>query len=401
MSTHQSRLARGFSWGTSTSAYQIEGGGDNTDWWRFERLPGSPAVEVCADACDSWNRYEEDLDLIVGLGLDSFRLSLEWARIEPSQGVFSDLAISHYRDVLEGCRARGIQSVVTLHHFTLPLWVADAGGFENPEIATWLRTYAQVVGRELGHLIDVACTINEPNIVAIMGYLTAMFPPQVSSWERFVAVNQVMRECHAAMRAALRGVAPNLPIGLPLSMQEYEALPGGEALVESLRHEMEDEYLRCVGEDDYLGVQCYTKLTIGPDGLVVPTQGELTQMGYLFWPQSVEYTVRRAAQFTDIPIIVTENGIGTDDDKQRIRYLDQALEGLRRTLADGIDVRGYFQWSLLDNFEWTLGYAPKFGIVAVDRTTFERTPKASAQWFADASRDFSSTLARESPRPGP
>jgi len=392
MSTQPSRLAGGFSWGTSTSAYQIEGGGDNTDWWRFERIPATPTAEVCGEACDSWNRYEEDLDLIVELGLDSFRLSIEWARIEPSQGVFSAEAIDHYRDVLSACRARGIKTVVTLHHFTLPLWVADAGGFENPEIAKWLGAYTLVVARELGHLFDVACTINEPNIVALMGYLTAMFPPQVSSWERFVEVNRVMRECHAAMRSTLRSVVADLPIGLPLSMQEYEALPGGEDLLDSLRHEMEDEYLRAVAEDDYLGVQCYTKILIGPEGLVIPTEGEMTEMGYLFWPQSVEYTIRRAAQFTDIPIIVTENGIGTNDDEQRIRYLDQALRGLRATIADGIDVRGYFQWSLLDNFEWTLGYAPKFGIVAVDRTTFERTPKPSARWYANAAKGFSATL---------
>ncbi|NNN02372.1 MAG: family 1 glycosylhydrolase [Acidimicrobiaceae bacterium] len=388
MDARRTRLPEGFSWGTSTSAYQIEGGGDNTDWWRFERTPGTAAVELCGDACDSWHRYEEDLDLITRLGLDSFRLSIEWARIEPTRGNFSREAIEHYRDVLNACHSRQIKAVVTLHHFTLPLWVADAGGFENPETVAWIAQYARVVATELGALIDVACTINEPNIVALMGYLTAMFPPQVRSWERFVAVNRIMRDCHRAMREALRSVVPDLPVGLPLSMQEYEAQPGGEGLVESLRREMEDEYLQVVADDDYLGVQCYTKLIIGPDGLVERPEGELTEMGYLFWPQSVEYTVRRAAQFIDIPIIVTENGIGTNDDQQRIRYLEQALQGLRRTIDDGIDVRGYFQWSLLDNFEWSLGYAPKFGIVAVDRTTFARTPKASAQWFAEAARAF-------------
>jgi beta-glucosidase len=381
-----------FLWGTSTSAYQIEGGGTNTDWWRYERAEGSHAVEPCGAACDSWNRYEEDLDLIVEFGLNSFRLSVEWARIEPEHRVISIEALDHYRRVLEACHAREILPVVTLHHFTLPLWVADAGGFEHPHIAQWMSEYARVVGDALGDLIGIACTINEPNIVALMGYLMELFPPQVSSWERFSHVNLTMRTCHFAMRDALRSTPGNYPIGLPLSMQEYEALPGAEALVESLRGEMEDQYLAVLGDDDYVGVQCYTKLVFGPDGLVLRPEGEFTEMGYLFWPQSVEHTIRRAASFTTLPIIMTENGIGTDDDEQRIRYLTGALEGVRNVLVDGIDLRGYFQWSLLDNFEWTYGYRPKFGIVSVDRDTFSRTAKPSAQWYADAVRAFPTSI---------
>lgn len=377
-----------FLWGTATSAYQIEGGDTNTDWWRYEQSAGTHAVERCGDACDSWHRYEEDLDLLVRFGLNSFRLSVEWARIEPEHGIFSAEALEHYRAVLEACRTRSLVPVVTLHHFTLPLWVADLGGFENPDIATWMGDYARVVGESFGDLIGIACTINEPNIVALMGYLMELFPPQVSSWERFANVNTTMRACHAAMRDALRATPGTYPVGLPLSMQEYEAQPGGEELVESLRAEMEDKYLAVVGDDDYVGVQCYTKLVFGLEGLILRPEGEFTEMGYLFWPQCVEYTIRRAASLTDIPIIMTENGIGTDDDGQRIRYLRGALDGLRNVVADGIDLRGYFQWSLLDNFEWTYGYRPKFGIVSVDRTTFARTPKPSAQWYGDAVRAF-------------
>jgi len=377
-----------FSWGTSTSGYQTEGGGSNTDWWRYERAEGTHCEEECGDACDSWNRYEEDLDLLVELGLNSYRLSVEWARIEPQRGVIDSEALAHYRRMLEACRDRGILPVVTLHHFTLPLWVADLGGFESPEIAALMGSYALVVGDALGDLIGIACTVNEPNIVALMGYLMGLFPPALSDWKRFSNVNVALRACHVAMRDALRSLPGNYPIGLTLSMHEYEALPGGEELVESIRDEEEDRYLLAVGDDDYIGVQCYTKLVFGPDGLVVHPEGELTEMGYLFWPQSVEYTIRRTASMVNIPIIMTENGIGTNDDEQRIRYLTAALDGLSNVIDDGIDVRGYFQWSLLDNFEWTFGYRPKFGIVAVDRTTFERTPKASAHWYAEATKTF-------------
>jgi beta-glucosidase len=376
-----------FSWGTATSAYQIEGGNTNTDWWRFEHAPGSKVVEPCGDACDSWNRFEDDLDLIQSLGLNAYRFSLEWARIEPQQGEFSQPALDHYRRILESCERRSILAVVTLHHFTLPLWVADAGGFENPNIAAWMGAYAGVVGEALGDKIGVACTVNEPNIIALMGYLMAEFPPAISDWERFSKVNASLRACHIAMGDELRVAPGSFPIGLCLSMQEYEAVDGAEDLVASLVAEMEDEYFHCVGDDDFIGVQCYTKIQLGPEGLVAPT-GETTEMGYLYWPQCVEYTVRRAARETRLPVFVTENGIGTNDDTQRIRYLTDALRGVRNAQDDGVDVRGYFQWSLLDNFEWVLGYGPKFGIVEVDRTTFARTPKPSARWYAETARNF-------------
>ncbi len=373
-----------FSWGTATAAYQIEGGGTNTDWWRFEHEEGTIAAEPCGDACDSWHRYEEDLDIVASLGLNAYRFSIEWARVEPSRGVIDEEALAHYGRVLDACRARGVAPVVTLHHFTLPLWVADAGGFEAPDIVEWMAGYAAVVAAALGERFAMACTINEPNIVALMGYWASFFPPGVSDWGRYVAVNDTMRRCHRAMTEALRAGPGAYPIGLTLSMAEYEAVDGGEEALEAFRAEMEDEYLRAVGGDDFLGVQCYTKYLYGPDGDVLGHDGERTAMGYLYWPGCVEYTLRRAATFTDVPLVVTENGIGTDDDLQRVRYLGEALHGLRRVLADGLDVRGYFQWSLLDNFEWLFGYGPKFGIVEVDRTTFERTLKPSALWYSEA-----------------
>jgi beta-glucosidase len=391
MATRDVSFPGEFLWGTATSAYQIEGGNTNTDWYRYELSPGTRAVEPCGSACDSWHRYEEDLDLVQSLGLNAFRFSIEWARVEPSRGTISIEALNHYRAVMDACLARDILPVVTLHHFTLPLWVADEGGFESPDIVKWMADYARVVSHEFGNAIGVACTINEPNIVAVYGYLRGLFPPQVASWERFVQVNSTMRACHAAMRDVLKEGPGNFPVGLPISMHEYEALPGYERQTESFREEMEDKYLEAVRDDDYVGVQCYTKLLIGADGIVAHPDGETTDMGYLYWPQCVEYTVRRAISLAGVPVIVTENGIGTTNDDQRIRYVREALQGVRSLLDDGLDVRGYFQWSLLDNFEWALGYRPKFGIVEVDRTTFVRTPKPSATWYADATRSFFTT----------
>jgi beta-glucosidase len=391
MTDRDDSFPREFLWGTATSAYQIEGGNTNSDWWRYERAPGTRAVEPCGDACDSWHRYEEDLDLVHSLGLNAYRFSIEWSRVEPSRGTISTEALDHYRAVIEACLARDVVPVVTLHHFTLPQWVADEGGFEGPDIVSYMANYASVISTVLGEGIGVACTINEPNIVTLFGYLNGLFPPQVASWERFVRANETMRSCHAAMRDVLKEGPGSFPVGLPLSMQEYEALPGFERRTESFRAEMEDKYLEAVRDDDYVGVQCYTKILIGGDGAVDHPEGETTDMGYLYWPQCVEYTVRRAIQIAGIPVIVTENGIGTADDLQRIRYLGDALAGLHSLLDDGLDVRGYFQWSLLDNFEWALGFRPRFGIVEVDRATFARTPKPSATWYANAARNFFTT----------
>jgi beta-glucosidase len=381
------RFPDGFYWGTATAAHQIEGGNVNSDWWRFEHTPGSGTSEPSGDACDSWNRYEEDLNLVAGFGLNSVRFSVEWARIEPAHGEFSRATLDHYKRVIEACHVRHLVPIVTLHHFTLPIWVADAGGFEAPHIAEWMGEYTAKVAAALGDGFGVACTINEPNIVASMGYLWGVFPPKERGWARFQAVNATMRDCHRAMKSALKAGPGDYPVGLTLSMSQYEAVDGGEARVASWVAEMEDGYLEAAREDDYIGVQCYSKTRVSPTGQVPPRAGEdVTDMGYLYWPQCVEHTVRRAVAVARVPVFVTENGIATADDPRRIAYLEEALVGLHRCLRDGLDVRGYCQWSLLDNFEWVLGYSQRFGIVSVDRTTFARTPKGSAHWFGAVAR---------------
>jgi beta-glucosidase len=171
-------------------------------------------------------------------------------------------------------------------------------------------------------------------------------------------------------------------------MTDYQALPGGEERLERIRRPTEDVFLEATAGDDYVGVQCYTRMRVGPDGVLGPEEGvPVTQMGYEFWPQALEATVRRAWEVTGgTPVLVTENGIGTADDAVRVTYVSDALAGVLRCLEDGIDVSGYFYWSLLDNFEWVLGYGPRFGLVGVDRATFERRPKPSAQWLGTVAR---------------
>lgn len=377
----------GFTWGTATAAHQIEGGNTNNDWWAWEHDPASPAVESSGDATDSFHRWPEDADIVAELGFDNYRFSLEWSRIEPADGEFSQAALDHYARVCEGLRERGIDPVVTFHHFTTPLWMAQQGGWENPDIADRFAAFVDRAGARLDGLMVKACTINEPNIVSFIGHGMGFFPPgKVLPLEAIEEINGTFIEAHRKAVGALRAVSPSTPVGLTISAADWIAVDGGEARLAEERRIMEDMFYDATEGDDFLGIQAYSRNRIGPNGAVGAEEGvEVLKMGYEYWPQALEAALRHAWEHTGgrIPLLVTENGIGTDDDEQRIRYLQGALEGLLRALADGIDVTGYTCWSLLDNFEWSYGYGPRFGLVDVDRSTFARTPKGSARWLSE------------------
>jgi beta-glucosidase len=377
-----------FVWGTATAAHQIEGGNVNNDWWQFEHDPTSGCVDVSGDACDSYHRYGEDIALVAGLGLSAYRFSLEWSRIEPEEGEFSIAALDHYRRVAAACHERGITPVVTFHHFTHPRWLAAAGTWEAPHAVDRFARYCERATAHLGDLIGMAGTLNEPNVVATMGWRLGIFPPRVRDRARREAVNDTLVAAHRAGVEAIRSGPGDPPVGLTLSMTDYQLQPGGEEWLERIRRPSEDVFLEATGGDDFIGVQTYTRMRVGPDGALGGEEGvPTTQMGYEFWPEALEGTIRRAWEKTGgLPVFVTENGIGTGDDAARIEYVRRALHGVSRCLDDGLDVRGYFYWSLLDNFEWVLGYGPTFGMVAVDRRTFARTPKPSASWLGAVAR---------------
>jgi beta-glucosidase len=379
----------GFVWGTATAAHQIEGGNTNNDWWAFEHTEGSGCAEPSGDCCDSWDRWEEDADLVAGLGLDTYRFSVEWSRIEPADGEISRAALDHYRRQCMGLRERGVDPVVTFHHFTTPQWLAARGGWESDTILERFGRFCTVVAEALGDVMASACTINEPNIVATMGWHAGMFPPGKTDVTLSRAVTARLATAHRVAVDAIRAAAPGVPVGLTLSMTDYQLAPGGEEKLEGIRHHSEDVFLDVTGGDDFLGVQVYTRMLIGPDGWAGYESGvPVLDMGYEFYPASLGNCLRRAWDYTRgaVPLVVTENGIGTTDDEQRIDYVRQALAGVLDTIATGVDVRGYTYWSLLDNFEWALGYKPHFGIVGVDRKTFSRTPKPSAAWLASIAK---------------
>jgi beta-glucosidase len=373
----------GFLWGAASAAHQVEGNNVNNDWWAFEHAPGTPCVEPSGAACDSWHRWRHDLELVASLGLGAYRFSLEWSRIEPDEGRWSEDALDNYRRQCALARELGLVPLVTFHHFTLPLWLAARGGWEASDAPERFARFCRRAVERLGDLVGWGCTINEPNVVTLLGYAIGMFPPGVQDLGRKRTVAAALCRAHRLAVEALRAGPGRFPVGITLSMTDYQAVDGGEDKRDAIRRSMEDMYLDATTGDDFVGVQCYTRMRVAPTGALAPEPGvPVTQMGYEYWPGALEAVIRRAWEYTGgTPVMVTENGIGTADDRDRIAFVTEALAGVGRCLDDGIDVRGYIYWSLLDNFEWALGYMPTFGLVAVDRTTFERRPKESARWL--------------------
>ncbi|MEJ2746550.1 MAG: family 1 glycosylhydrolase [Anaerolineae bacterium] len=392
----------GFLWGTATAAHQVEGNNTNSDFWVMEHLPDTIFAEPSGDAIDHYHNYPEDIALLAKLGFNSYRFSVEWARVEPEDGRFSTAALNHYRHVCKACHAHGLKPVVTYHHFTSPRWLISQGGWQNMATAEKFARYSKKVTAHLGDLIEAVCTINEVNIPRMAALIWMAGGPGENFTKQaaqalhttpeqfapfmFAGTTQgrdVILAAHHQARAAIKAERPSLPVGLTIAMQDMQAVPGGEAVRDKMRREIQDVYLEAARGDDFLGVQTYSRERYGADGNLGPEEGvELTQMGYEYWPEAIGATLRRAHEVAGIPMMVTENGIGTTDDGRRLAYYQTALQNVAACLKDGLDIRGYFAWSAFDNFEWMLGYRPTFGIIAVDRSTQQRTVKPSARWLS-------------------
>lgn len=379
----------GFLWGAAGSAHQTEGNNVASDFWALENRPDSFLPERSGDACDSYHRWPEDLDLVQRIGLNAYRFGIEWARVEPVEGRVSRAALAHYRRVIEGCLERGLTPVVTLHHFTSPLWFQKDGGWPSPKAAERFRRYVRAVLPILDG-VEWVCTINEPNMVAMMAAMLrrrerteavagAMPPPDQEIADALAAAHRAAREELGARRG--------LKSGWTVANQNFEAADGAEAERGAWAWSREDQFLDAAAGDDFVGVQAYTRVLIGPDGaLPVPDGARRTLTQWEFYPAALGHAVRHtAARVPGVPILVTENGIATSDDAERVEYTRGALAGLHAAIAEGADVRGYLHWSLLDNYEWG-SYRPTFGLVSVDRETFARTAKPSAEWLGRVAR---------------
>jgi len=377
------RFPAGFLWGAATGAHQVEGGNVNNNYWEAEHRLNSAFVETSGDACDSYHRWREDLDLLAGVGLNAYRFSLEWSRIEPEEGEFSRSAVDHYRRMVDGCIERGLAPVVTLQHFTIPRWLDRRGGWREPRAPDWFARYCEMSLPVVADGVEWVCTINEPNMAAMSDSLEAAAagvagarpPPDPG-------ISEALVRAHRQALEVLRSV-DRVRAGWTVANQCFQAEPGAEEAAAAWAYPREDVFLEAAKGDDFVGVQCYTRVRIGRDGpLPVPDGSEVTLTGWEYWPEALEDAIRHTWEVTEgMPILVTENGIATGNDERRIDYTGRALRGMKLALDDGIDIRGYIHWSALDNFEWVTGYRPTFGLIAVDRTTFRRTPKPSAHWL--------------------
>jgi beta-glucosidase len=411
----------GFLWGTATAAHQVEGGNTNSDWWAFENTPGTPCRDVSGMAIEHYQRFPSDIALLAKLGFNTYRFSVEWARIEPEEGRFDQAQLDHYRAMVEACHKHKLIPMVTLNHFTLPKWMADRGGWLSPEITGLIERYTRRVVEAMGDRVDWYCTINEPGMVAFGGYAGGWpFPPGlhgVSNWKK---ATYRLCEAHKAMRAAIKELRPGAKAGITNAMQEFESNAGGAPIMDYARHLMEDVYYEAAADDDFVGVQTYTRasfdlprivgplsraaLSVGPlerflvgqviswtrkSGLGAGHDPKLrvTQMGYEYRPEAIAATVRRTAKLLPgKPIVVTEHGIATADDAERIEFIGEGLASLHQCVADGIPLLGYIHWSAFDNFEWNSGYAMQFGLIGVERASQTRTPKPSAKFLGDIAK---------------
>ncbi len=399
---------KGFLWGAATAAHQVEGNNINSDLWVLEHLQPTVFQDPSGDACDHYHRYADDIRMLARFGFNTYRFSIEWARIEPERGFFSNAELDHYRRMLDTCHQNQLKPMVTFHHFTAPRWFAGMGGWENRESVELFARYCERASGRLGDLISFATTFNEPNIPMLFRWLSfdlstmgggfvsdlmAKAARAVGS-ERFSTFllgdaekqRDNMLAAHQAGLQAMKSGAGKFPVGVNIAMSDDQAV-GADSGRDKKREELYGPWLRAAAESDFVGVQTYTRSRVGPTKDLPPEEGvELTQMGYEFWPEALEQTIRYAGAEAKVPVYVTENGIGTEDDTRRIEYIRRALAGVRNCLKDGVDVRGYIHWSLLDNFEWMLGYRPQFGLVAVNRETQERAPKPSASFLGEIAK---------------
>jgi len=399
-----------FLWGCATAGHQVEGNNTSSDFWTLEHLPQSMFKEPSGDACDHYHLYAQDIAMLADLGFNTYRFSLEWARIEPEEGFFSNAELEHYRRMLAACQEHRLTSLLTYSHFSVPLWFAKKGGWQNPGAPDLYAHFCEKATKHLGDLVGYASTLNEPDIPQLLDWFNLPGAPQGMSVAQMMQMAQgnVRKQlnapefadfflgdpvktrdgllaAHAKGRDAMKSVRPGMPVGFNLAMSDDQPAPEDSHLEEK-RADVYGPWLEAAKHCDYLGVQTYSRSIVGKRDLPAPQGAELTQNGMEFYPECVEHVVRFAAKETRVPIYVTENGIATEDDTRRVEYYRRALAGLKRAIDDGVDVRGYVAWSLMDNFEWQSGFTPKFGIVAVDRATQRRTIKPSAAFLGNIAR---------------
>ncbi|GMR18924.1 MAG: glycoside hydrolase family 1 protein [Patescibacteria group bacterium] len=362
------KFPKNFLWGSAASAYQVEGGNRYSDWESF----GGFGMDLpkAGRACDHYNRFEEDFNIAQSLHQNAHRLSIEWSRIEPEKGRFNEKEVEHYRGVLEALHRRKIKPLVTLHHFTNPVWVAERGGWENPGIVGYFEAYVRYLATQLADLCDFWVTVNEPWVYLSEGYLYGRWHPGKRDPLLAFLVGRNMFRAHKTAYRIIHDIQPKARVGIAYSMG-YLRFPSGFDPLARWGRTM----IKKAGVQDFIGVNYYRPIGRVND---LPT----TDVGWAIYPQGLYEVLSDLKESFGLPIYITENGLADADDDQRADFIADHLAAVWRALLEGADVRGYFHWSLLDNFEWARGFEPRFGLVEVDYQTLERKIRPSAQAYA-------------------
>ncbi len=393
----EKRFPEGFYWGAATASYQVEGGIDNCDWAEAAR---ASRVPPCGIACDHYHRYETDFDIAKELGHTAHRFSVEWARIEPEEGKYDMAAIAHYRAVLVALKARNIKPFVTLWHFTIPHWFSESGGFERRDAPEIFARYAAFVVKELGDLCEHFSTMNEPNVFASNGWLRGSWPPfkrfaitdlvsitnsgrtyesQASKGLRpvllYFRVMKNLAKAHNEAYSAIKDVSVTTEVSLVHHVIVFDANwnPFNKLVAWVANHYwthvfMRRTYQRC----DSIGLNYYFYTQFGDK-----RKWRKTDMDWNFAPEHIYDALMMLARYKK-PLFVSEGGVADHDDSDRAEYITKQVEGVWRAIQAGADVRGHLYWSLLDNYEWALGFEKRFGLVEIDYDSLERKIRPSA-----------------------
>jgi beta-glucosidase len=425
---------RDFLWGTATAAHQVEGGNDNNDWHAWEQAGSGHIFEnqVSGAACDWWGgQAEKDIRRMKQLGTTAHRLSIEWSRIEPKPKKWNNDAFDRYRAILTALRASGIQPMVTLHHFTTPLWAVEKGGWLNPEMVDWFSRFAAKAVSELSDLCTVWCTINEPSVVAGQGYFSGVFPPGHANINEYFEVTHNMLLAHAAAYTAIKHIQPASQVGFAHHMvywQPRNAANPLDRIVAGLLDSMFNglfldsiqtgqwkpligksaEIPQVRGTLDWIGLNYYQRYDAWFDLMKIRELGinftarsgqpkGPTTWGELY-PAGLFELIKRVHKQFKLPIYITENGVPDENDTLRAGFLLEHLRQVWNAVMWNIPVRGYFFWSLVDNFEWAEGYDPRFrfGLYGVDFKKQTRSLRPSGELYKEIATSFtlSSDMAR-------
>lgn len=386
------KFPAGFLWGTATSAHQIEGNNEN-NWTAWEQAGHIKDSSISGRACNSYELYAEDIKLAKELNNNAYRFSVEWSRIEPQLGRYDKTELQHYQRIVAECRRNGLEPFVTLYHWTQPPWFSKMGGWLSKQSPMMFREYVEQVAKFFGSNITFWCTVNEPLIYAYNSYWLGKWPPQAKNFFKFRRVIDNLAKAHRLAYFALHERNSRCQVGVAKNNQFFEPYLDAwlnRTAVNFIRNYWNHSWLKKIkGTLDYLGLNYYfhNLLYVSLSGYVQMNENKtVSDLGWEIYPRGLYEVLKELAEY-HLPIYILENGLADAADARRADFIREHLRYVHQAIQEGVDVRGYFHWSLLDNFEWADGFEPKFGLYQVDFKTFRRTARPSAKVYAEIAKN--------------